>query len=253
MYAERYHIVRQIERQNILTNILDQVDHNVQDVAQKTKSELGFSGVLKMTLNYSQDDCKSLPRRTADQDVDRELNQSACRRAIASTQLMECPTCQQKILICCFVEHNLVCRRSCVKESNDRGQVQKSKVTGSIHVPDRVTIAMRPHPIKNLRLIAVSFDAIHLAWDPPIFDGGEPLIDFQLSYYIRNKQDKAKRTSMSCLRWCQRKPHAVNSFILYGLHASSYYLDIRIRCRNCIGWSDYSVAIDSVKTGGMFV
>ena len=249
LYAERYSIMRQIGHQFKTENTLGQIDKTVEGLFRKTKADIEFSGVLNTQLKNSRDDFGCKVTRTADQDIDRELNVFTSRRAILSTQYMECPTCLEKILIHNHDDHVRVCTSVHLS-----GKGVDSRKTKAIERNDK-NIAVRPHQIRNLRLIGVTFDAIHIVWDLPIFDGGEPLIDFELSYFcdlekIPDNRGRNKRISMSCLRWYNKEPIIAESFILDGLSASTQYLGIRMRCKNRIGWSDYSTPIDVVKTAG---
>lgn len=248
-HANRYPIMRQIGHQFKAENKHDNVETSIQDLIYKTKSKMEFSDMVKTKLQNSLDDSRFLMNRTADEDIDRELNVFTSRRAILSAQqYMECPYCMEKILRCSQNEHARVCEGYHSNKDVEKNQVSRVKINVR-------NIAVKPHVLRNLRLISVCFDAIHIAWDPPIFDGGEPLINFELSFFcesdrIHRKKARTKNIYMSCLRWCNKEPCAANSFVLDGLRASTQYSGIRVRCKNSIGWSDYSTALHSVKTGG---
>ncbi len=240
-YSGRYATVRQLGHQFKVKSFLDKIDHSMDNLLQKTKVQIQTGDSIK-AKNFKFD-------LTADQEVDRELNLCTSRRNILSSIYMDCPKCNQKIMYCCHNDHNLVCLgiESDVHVAIDENNEREEK---------KINIAVRPHPLRNLRVIGISCDSIKIAWDLPIFQGGEDLIDFEISYLCEKydeKKSQRKIEKLSCLRWCYKEPISSNCFLLDGLVASTQYSGIRMRCRNSIGWSDYSEAIDWIQTGGMYV
>ena len=45
-------------------------------------------------------------------------------------------------------------------------------------------------------------------------------------------------------------PIPYKDFVIDGLDADASYVDIKLRCRNKVGWSDFCQKIESVKTAG---
>lgn len=244
-FAGRYPTMREVGHHFKAKKALDQIESSMDNLVGRTKAELQISGSMNSQLQQSINDFGSTLEQTADQEIDKELNVSTSRREILSTKYFVCLHCNQKILNRCQREHFRICDG--VNRSKEKTDTNKCKDNQNVEI-----IAVQPHPLRNLRLIGVSFDAIKISWDLPIFDGGETLVDFEISYCCESfrKRARAKRVSMSCLRWCNKVPLCGNSFILDGLSAATQYTGIRMRCKNRIGWSDYSTPIDCVKTGG---
>jgi hypothetical protein len=239
-YSGRYATVRQLGHQFKVKSFLDEIDHSIDSLLQKTKAEIQTGDSIRVKDFFDGEGKFGL---TADQEVDRELNVLNSRRNILSSRYINCPKCNQKIICCCHHDHDLVCLgiKTDVHEEIDE---------------NKTNLAFRPHPLRNLREIGVSCDAIKIAWDLPIFQGSEELIDFEISYSYEiygEKKVERKREKFSCLQWCYKEPISSNCFVLDGLIASTPYSGIRMRCRNQIGWSDYSEAIDCIQTGGMHV
>lgn len=243
-HSERYATVRQLGHQFKIKSFLDEIDDSMDNLFQKTKVQIQTGDNIK-AKDFSHGEGKF--GLTADQEVDRELNLLTSRRNILSSIYMDCPNCDQKIMHCCRNDHNLVClgiESDVHVEIDENNQREKKKIN----------IAVRPHPLRNLRVIGISCDAIQIAWDLPIFQGGEDLIDLEISYSCEKydeKKSQRKTEKLSCLRWCYKEPISSNCFVLDGLLASTQYSGIRMRCRNRIGWSNYSEAIDYIQTGGM--
>ena len=121
------------------------------------------------------------------------------------------------------------------------------------------TAEVRPQSPRNLRIVKTSSNSIEIIWDPPILSGGLPIYDFEVSYIHCIKEEtesskvrkrKQKHESMKCSRWCLENPIPNNTYIISDLNASTLYLDIKIRCRNKIGWGGYSIPIERCYTSG---
>ena len=119
------------------------------------------------------------------------------------------------------------------------------------------TAEVRPQSPRNLRIVKTSSYSIELIWDPPILDGGLPIYDFEISYIHCIKEEiesgkarkqKQRHETSQCSRWCLENPVPNNTYIMSDLNASTLFLDIKIRCRNEIGWSDYSIPIERCYT-----
>jgi hypothetical protein len=243
--AERYNTLRRIGVQCKAANQFEGIDDSIETIFSETKAKHQVCTTIESTLKQSRKDLESVRLVTADVEVDRDISNITSHRIISFTQYIYCSKCMQKILTCSSNDHDRVCFGIPSLHGDEQNEI-KDIVCNNI--------AMLPHTVRNLRLVGVTFDAIKIIWESPIFYGGEALIDYEISYCIESsnlcKRARSKRMFMSCLRWCDRVLRKNNDFILDGLSASTLYTSIRVRCKNKIGWSNYSSAIDFAKTTG---
>lgn len=247
LYSKRYSTIRQIGTQNQLEDVLHKLDNSIEESSQKTRTKLEKLHSFQIRSRYLYDNVRAKHTPTADEEVDKELNILTSRRTILFSQHLECPQCLKSIRREHLNEHLQICKYNSTQD-NDIEQFNDA------------SIAVKPHPLRNLKIVSTSFDSIRLSWDLPIFQGGEPITDFEVSYchaptkHIKSKETKSKmkivHKKLSCLRFCNKTPCMDQSFIIEGLSAAQLYLSVRIRCKNVAGWSDYSEGIESVKTRG---
>ena len=245
--AKRFTAIRQIGKQSQIENDFVKIEDSIKDASSTIKAQIENINSFETRLRNLHGNFKEENGDAADEEVNRELNISTSRRAILYSQHLKCIYCMKHIRSEYLDDHTQMCKYKF-----------DSNTIASCHDVD--ILAVRPHPLRNLKLVAVSFDSIRIGWDVPIFEGGEPLTDFEVSYCSTltrisdncKKQGKTKvlNQRMSCLRFCNKNPSKGSSFIINGLSAGMLYLGIKIRCKNVVGWSDYSNVLESVKTKG---
>jgi len=144
-------------------------------------------------------------------------------------ELSHCPSCGMVVLADLRDDHESSCRGKGFDDT--RGTAP-------------VTVPQSP---RNVRVKAVGYESIALEWDPPILDGGAAIYDHEIffsRFHINHVGKKVLRNAeamppVRTSRWCMRRP-IKQEYILQGLDASTEYVDIRMRCRNPAGWSDWS-------------
>lgn len=245
--AKRFTTIRQIGKQSQIENNFVKIDNSILNASSTIRAQIENIDSFETRLRNLHGNFKQENGDTADEEVNRELNISTSRRAILYSQHLKCPYCMKQIRREYLDDHTQMCKY----------KFDSNNIT-TFHNAD--ILAVRPHPLRNLKLVDVSFDSIRIRWDVPIFEGGEPLTDFEVSYCCASmkiyddcrKEGKKKvlHKRMSCLWFCNRKPLKGTSFIIEGLSASVLHLGIKIRCKNVAGWSDYSEALEAVKTKG---
>ena len=96
--------------------------------------------------------------------------------------------------------------------------------------------------------------SIPLAWEPPLFDGGQPIFEYEIQYSFCEKEIVGKKTirhyvpqtPVLCARWCHKNPIPGFGHSLQHLRAGEEYVDISVRARNTVGWGESSSMIKSV-------
>lgn len=155
--------------------------------------------------------------------------------------LSQCPVCLRKYPRSRIDKHVDSCQK--------KQTLANAKMTRDVGVISSEHATVPNAPIKP-RHMATTASAIPLAWDPPIYDGGSPVFDYQIEYHKRVEIKVSRRESrfeehvqpmVSTTRWLFVAPVAHRGFILTGLSADSEYVRIRVRAVNEKGpgpWSD---------------
>ena len=193
---------------------------------------------------------KKTSENDADKEVDRDLNVVYSRRNILSTAIIKCPTCEQCIIKSAWGDHNLICSIR-VKRSQKTDECEISN-SADMRV-DEFKTCVRPKPPRNLKVIRTDFASLTVQWEASIFDGGEPITDFEIVFYdepLQGNIRKLKKHSILLSRWCFTQPIPENYFIIDNLIAGSTYCDMMLRCKNEIGWSEFCQKIDRVEMAG---
>lgn len=263
LVASRYDLIRQVEKQCIVNEQFASVESEFHHGTKNIRAELDeidrYISASKERhgdgLFAAHHPSNELRKKEADSEVDEELNVTHSKRTILSANQTQCPTCGMKILNSCTASHALICS---VLDDQAQVRTEDSNMEYNLMMEK---ISVRPHPPRNLKATDVSFDSISLAWELGIIDGGEPIIEYEVVYHsisvsksaptARIKQrGRRQRVAMLCSRWCLMNPIPHKDFVIDGLDADASYVDIKLRCRNKVGWSDFCQKIESVKTSG---
>jgi hypothetical protein len=224
--ADRYDILRRANQHCNIESTFNRFEKEAWLLTKTIKSHVENTIDIEHRIHSIRHDNTG----SADKEVDKDLNVKYSKRSYLASQYISCPKCQQRILLVSQHDHDLVCGLEDINPiSNERDE-----------------ITLKPLPPRNMSLLDVSFDSISIGWDPPIFDGGEQINDYELKY----TSGESCLNIVPCSRWCLKTPLPRNMFKLEGLKASKTYSNIQVRCKNLIGWSDYSEPIKSIKTKG---
>ncbi|CAM9361466.1 unnamed protein product [Ascophyllum nodosum] len=166
----------------------------------------------------------------------------------ANNAMLRCPHCGRLFRTERIAKHV----HKCSKEAEEIGNRGCKGGKGLSTVPK-----MAPRPPLNVRVVESTCDKVTLAWDPPIFDGGVAIFEHEVSYSAHEvaRKDKYSKEDVATpaepvftSRWCMSKPISTNGFTLTGLAASTHLVNITVRCRNAVGWSDSSEVLPEVYT-----
>ena len=244
--SDRLRLIREADVQCLARGRIDRLGRDLDRLDRARRSALGSVGGYEARLS----DLRRLPPPSscgpggvggADPDrswaisageVDAELRS---RRANAvGGEFTACLRCGRRVLSEMRTAHESQCR----------------SLGGTVHAEgsDLPPPRTEPQPPRNLRLVSVTHDCITVAWEDPILDGGSPIYDYQLSfcrYSIKRtgkreirKAERMPPVKMS--RWCLSSPVPQKEFQLSHFEASVEYSNLRLRCRNEVGWSGHS-------------
>lgn len=105
-------------------------------------------------------------------------------------------------------------------------------------------------PPRNLRVVeeGISHRSIMLAWDPPIFTGSNPIIDYEFAYFVNSACTEQQACSLVTSRWCLVVPVAPNQYLVDNLDADQEYAAFTLIAITVNGKSLPSNRIDLIKT-----
>ena len=107
-----------------------------------------------------------------------------------------------------------------------------------------------PSPPINFRVTQISHDSFTAVWDT---NNQQTIVEYEIKYSysstIEEGGDDQQQVQISCSRWCMKQPVPNNGrHQVDNLQPNTRYDDISIRCRNSVGWSDFSNSISSITT-----
>jgi len=106
----------------------------------------------------------------------------------------------------------------------------------------------------NVRATAVSASTIQLTWDPPIFDGGQPIMDYVVYFVPCTLEKIGKRTKRTfgaeehffTTRWYKPNPIAHNGFTWTFRRAETTFARVYVRAVNVVGQGSASNVVQEV-------
>jgi hypothetical protein len=157
-----------------------------------------------------------------------------------------CQICDRKILNTLFEDHSM----SCKKLAGKQGGHESRPAVFNVHQDLLTSITtFLPQAPRNFRVVRKGCSFFDFVWDPPVFDGGLPVTDYEIDYKKQiDTFDKATKlwtrriesmTPVRTSQWCMRDPICHRGYRLKNLIASSTYVDFRVRCCNLRGFGDY--------------
>lgn len=271
--AQRYGLIRQIAEQTITDKKIHQLDQDLTHLQRYTTIKIDEIDTFlaqkeRFIERYNHGAATASsndPDRGADKEVDRDLNLVYSKRGILSKAWNECPKCGDQVLRSMLSDHMKACSVITSKPpSSSMGPAIDTTSTSIGRTGKFPYNPVRPKPPRNLRIKAVDYSTITIEWDPSIFDGGEPIINYEVVYYVidlpppissktilENPPKKLKRKFVEqCARFCLVDPIPETDYVLDHMVAGKMYSDVKLRCRNKVGWSDFCQKIENVTTAG---
>lgn len=227
-----YDLFREVDRNLIINDQVQTLEFEVGELRRET---------LK-AKSFIQDffDRRSKPR-DANQEVDYDINVRYSKRSLLNDLFVKCTSCNSELPKAAIQEHLKVCHFKTFLMGQMLDNIESQPQTDESFF----SATVRPQPPRNLRISSSSSSSFTIQWDSPIFDGGAAIVDYELVFSCRQR-----RVQVNCKCLCMRKPLPTSSFVIDGLTASNTYSNIKLRCKNDVGWSDFSSRIDSIQTQG---
>lgn len=249
--SAKYDLIRQADKQNQIEFKVASISRDLGELKRSTRSIIDHVDELifqkKASRSMLQNDSGTL-KQTTDREINQDLNIKYSKRGLKGKSFIQCKLCKKSILDAIYNYHLDVC--SIRKKNSSRA---KQSIIHSHNDPKNMDKALfetkvRPTPPRNLRIGAIDHSSFTLQWDDSIFDGGSTILDYEISYSIGSRIE-----SFSCSIFVMVNPLPGGIFLVSDLQAKTSHRDVKVRCRNKIGWSDYSESIDVITTKGEIV
>lgn len=166
--------------------------------------------------------CKGVQRRGDHEEADEE--------SVFRGSHSQCRCCGNLVLASAIKLHEVECRRRFRRATCEA----RSTTSG---------IATAPRPPRDVRVAGTGPTSIELAWESPILDGGAQIAEFEVAYRLNGVEMRQTTTS-----FCLKEPVANHGAVLQELRGDTEYSDVRVRCLNAKGWSEWSQSLLSVRT-----
>jgi hypothetical protein len=183
---------------------------------------------------------------TVSEQISKDLRVNNSQRL--DSMFTSCDRCNRKILTELFKAHS----EACEKLQGITGPTHSARPPVFDFEQDIKTsyTTFVPQNPRNFKFVKRGCSYIDFVWDPPVFDGGLPVIEYEIDF---KKQidifDKATKlwirrienmepviTSM----WCMKNPICHRGYRLKNLTAGCTYVDFKLRCKNLRGYGEYT-------------
>jgi hypothetical protein len=244
----------QISGQIIFTRLKQQlkIQHGLKGLDTTRISRLGKSKVdslddLERRVTKMRHELKTLHVSTVAEDVSADLMIS--NSSHVDSQFTSCSRCERKILVRLFAAHDAACARLKSEDTIYQGSRPIPKVGEEVQQLINTFATFKPQPPRNCLVVAKGPSFIAWEWESPVFDGGLPVTDYEISYVAKliefdKIKGKFKRSTEVCSslktsQWCLSEPVCHKGYKMEGLHGGAEYTKLMIRCANVLGWSEW--------------
>lgn len=169
-----------------------------------------------------------------------------------SSKMLQCPLCMRKFVRDRFNDHMV----RCVKKKQLARTLETHYGSKTVQVP--LEFATAPSAVRSVRQLTPTSNSVSIVWDPPLWDGGQPIIDYHIEYCIRVPMkgsrpeddlfEDIKQPPVQTSRWIMLAPVMHQGFTLRGLGASSDIVNLRVRAVNSRGSSEWSEPCPPMRT-----
>jgi len=219
------------------------------------KLRLGEPGAQQLALADAKDDASS------DEDVEARVEKAMAAGGIKSLEQMreelalkrghlrQCVVCQRSYPKAKIDSHTEACRK--------KQQLADEKAARDADVQLVSETATAPGAVQNFRVAVPLHNVLPLVWEPPVFNGGAPVFDYQIEFskivIVResvnhSRQEEVPQPIVSTSCWVLAAPVAHRGHMLAGLEGGTTYTKLRVRAVNEKGVGPWSDVVEKVTT-----
>lgn len=228
------------------------IQHGLKCLDVTRISRLGKSRVdtltdLERRVMKMRSDLKTLHVTTVVEDIAANLRIS--NQSHADSKFVMCGRCDRKILVRLFAAHDTACARLKSEDTLYQGIRPVPFVGAEVQQLIDTFATFVPQPPRNISMVSKGATFIEWSWMPPVFDGGLPIIDYEIRYVAKSvdfdkEKGKFKKKTETCpslrtSQWCLLDPVLHKGYKMVGLKGATEYHDLNLRCANLLGWSEW--------------
>lgn len=169
-----------------------------------------------------------------------------------SSRMLQCPLCMRKFMRVRFNDHMV----RCVKKKQLARTLETHYGSKTVQVP--IEFATPPSAVRGVRQLTPTSNSVSIVWEPPLWDGGQPIVDYHIEYFVRVPMkgsrpeddlfEDVKQAPVQTSRWIMLAPIMHKGFTLRGLGASADIVNLRVRAVNSRGSSEWSEPCAPMRT-----
>lgn len=218
-----------------------QADRDLSRIQVLGKAKLDTLSDLEKRIHVMRKRLMSGEATSVEDDMQKEVSFNG--RASIERMYSTCPRCHLKILSHMATTHEGACQRV------DNKTPLADSLAIVLHEEAKDLTTFLPQPPRNFRLIGRGCTFLHWAWEPPVMEGGLPVIDYEMRYKCRvfevdemsgrTKTYTVTKDAFKTSLWCLKRPIAHEGYNITGLLAGCEYFEFQIRSQNRKGFSDW--------------
>lgn len=238
--------VARAEQQLAIESAIHNLGRDVNRASRLGRSKMDALGDLERRIRMMRHKLNAPGEDTVEEEIGKVLRTN--NKAKAEKLFEICPRCNRKILVELFKTHDEACAK--LEGNFDTSYDSKPPVYRVDQDLTTEITTFQPQPPRNCVVTDRGSTFITWSWEPPVSDGGLPIIDYEIGYTSTLKEmdaktGKYKTTVTVCegLRtshWALINPICHNGYRLIGLHSGAEYSRFKIRCYNLRGPSEWT-------------
>lgn len=248
-------IISRANQQLKLEDNIRTLNNDVTRLSRLGKARIDALDDMERRLRRMRHQLKTTTIPTVNDSVAADLYVS--NRVQVDVQFTICTRCQRRILVKLMKAHDTACAKLKSKDTVYMGSRPVPKVDDEVQGLIDTYATFVPQPPRNIMAKAKGTTFVVWTWDPPVFEGGLPVLDYEISYtanivefdksigkYKRYTEVCRSLLTTTCIR---PMPVAHNGYTMVGLRADTEYTDLIIRCRNDHGWSQWVPMVTKIE------
>ena len=241
--ASRFPLMRRVDQHFTLQGKLENYGEEISRVSGRNKTALASLGSQERRIREMQALLRGESSSTNEQVTNKDTSQQRHKQQSGALESNSNDTLVRQT-------------REPISMAYDSSADESDNIiatSSATHESNNYQITSVPSPPTNFRVTNIYHDSFTAVWDTN--NDQQTIVDYEIKYSYSSSNtteeggDDQQQVQMSCSRWCMKQPVPNNGrHQVENLQPNTRYNDIAIRCRNSIGWSEFSNSINSIAT-----